>query len=117
MGKKFTPALAYDFLTPFFDGVCSLLSYGKAFKRMALALSGIRDSERVLDVGCGSGTLIIEAGMGYPNLDIVGIDPDQKILRFAEMKLARAGVKATLVQGFAQELPFPSASFDLVLVP
>lgn len=115
MNRKFTPPLAYDFLTPLFDRVCNLLGYGKTFKRMALELSEIEDGEKVLDVGCGSGSLLIEAKTRYPNSDIVGIDPDKKVLRLAERKLEQAGVKARLVQGFAQELPFPSASFDLVI--
>ncbi len=115
MSKKFTPALAYDSLTPLFDRVVNLLGYGKAFKRMALELSEIEDGEKVLDVGCGSGTLLIEAKTRYPNSDFVGIDPDKKILRLAERKLEQAGVRARLVQGFVQELPFPPASFDLVI--
>ncbi len=115
MNKKFTPPLAYDFITPLYDGFCNLLGYGKAFKRMALELSSIVDGEKVLDVGCGSGTLLIEAKMRYPNSEFVGIDPDKKILQIAQRKLERAGVKARLVHGFAQELPFPSASFDLVI--
>ena len=115
MSKKFTPPLAYDSLTPLFDRVVNLLGYGKTFKRMALELSEITDGEKVLDVGCGSGTLLIEAKTRYPNSDFVGIDPDKKVLRLAERKLEQAGVKARLAQGFAQELPFPSASFDLAI--
>ncbi|OGO23991.1 MAG: hypothetical protein A2Z28_03480 [Chloroflexi bacterium RBG_16_51_9] len=115
MGKKFTPALAYDFLTPLFDWVLNLLGYGKTFKRLALELAEIVDGEKVLDVGCGSGTLLIEAKMRYPDADCVGIDPDKEILQLAERKLEQAGVKARLVQGFAQELPFPSESFDLAI--
>ena len=115
MGKKFTPPLAYDFLTPLYDRVINLLAYGKAFKRMALELSEIVDGEKVLDVGCGSGTLLIDAKARYPKSDFVGIDPDKKVLQLAERKLIQAGVRARLVQGFAQELPFPSASFDLVI--
>ena len=114
MGNRFIPPLAYDFLTPLYDRVINLLGYGKAFKKMALELSEIKDGEKVLDVGCGSGTLLIEAKTRYPHSDFVGVDPDKKILQLAERKLEQAGVKARLVQGFAQELPFPSASFDLV---
>ena len=115
MGKKFTPALAYDFLTPLFDWVLNLLGYGKAFKRLALELAEITDGEQILDLGCGSGTLLIEAKKKYPNADCVGIDPDKEILQLAERKLEQAGVKARLVQGFAQELPFPPAAFDLAI--
>src|SRR4030065_2191091 len=105
MGKKLTPPLAYDVLTPIYDRVINLLAYGKAFKRMALELSEIADGEKVLDVGCGSGTLLIEAKTRYPNSDFVGIDPDKKILRFAERKLEQAGGIAWILQGFAEELP------------
>ena len=115
MGKKFTPALAYDFLTPLFDRVLNLLGYGKTFKRLVLELAEIRNGEKILDVGCGSGTLLIEAKTKYPNSDFVGIDPDKEILQRAERKLEQAGVTAMLMQGFAQELPFPPASFDLAI--
>lgn len=115
MGNKFTPPLAYDFLTPLFDRVLNLLGYGKAFKRLVLELAEIKDGEKILDVGCGSGTLLIEAKTKYPNADCMGIDPDKKILQLAERKLEQAGVKARLVQGFAQELPFPPASLDVAI--
>lgn len=115
MEKKFTPALAFDFLTPLYDNVIDFLAYGKAFKRRVLKVADIHDGERILDVGCGSGTLLIKAKTQYPNSEVTGIDPDKNILQLAQVKLEQAGVDAGLVQGFAQELPFPAASFDVAI--
>lgn len=115
MNKEFKPALAYHILTPLYDRATEALGYGTSFKRKVLKLAQIQDGERLLDVGTGSGTFLIETKRKYPQAEVTGIDPDKEILEIARRKLKQAGVTAHLVQGFAQELPFPDNSFDVVV--
>src|SRR5262249_2368804 len=51
----------------------------------------------------------------YPEVDIVGLDPDPKALARAKRKAKRSALSIRLDQGFSRELPYPEASFDRVL--
>ena len=91
-----------------------------------LLLSGVelRPGQRVLDIGCGTGTLICELKRREPGLDITGIDPDAKALALARKK-AEHSVEARgpgrgqtsgieLVEAFSDALPAAAHSFDHV---
>ena len=52
---------------------------------------------------------------GRPQLEVVGLDPDARALGRADRKARRAGLSLELDRGFADELPYPDASFDRVL--
>lgn len=115
MKGKFTPALAFHALTPLYDVGTELLGYGVSLKRKGIGVAQIQNGERVLDVGCGSGTFLVETKKQFPHAEVIGIDPDKAILTLAKRKLEHAGVEAHLVEGYAQALPFPDASFDVVV--
>ena len=113
--KYFRPAFSYNFLTPCYDVFTDLTGFGKSLKRKVVRLLKLKGNEKVLDVGVGTGTLLIELNKSYPSLNLVGIDPDPKVLNIAKSKLAKYKVRASLSKAFAQDLPFPDASFDLVV--
>jgi len=65
-----------------------------------------------LDIGCGGGFLAEEfAAAGF---SVTGIDPSANSLRTAGMHAKQAGLSIDYRQGFAEDLPFPDASFDVV---
>ena len=68
----------------------------------------------MLDIGCGTGTLVVQLKRRYGPAQVVGLDPDPKALRRARLKAVRADVSVQLDQGFANELPYERASFDRV---
>jgi ubiquinone/menaquinone biosynthesis C-methylase UbiE len=82
---------------------------------MLLDQAELRPGYRVLDIGCGTGTLAILTKSLYPDVAIVGIDPDPKALARARRKASRAAVSIQFDQGFGDELPYPEGSFDRVL--
>ncbi|MGW1076149.1 class I SAM-dependent methyltransferase [Streptomyces sp. NPDC002537] len=66
----------------------------------------------VLDIGCGTGTLLRAARHRFPRAALVGIDPAPSMLRIAR---AHARPGEAHAGGRAEQLPFADASFDLVL--
>jgi len=92
-----------------------MVEHGTAERDRLLDQAHIRSGHRVLDVGCGTGSLTIQLKRLNPETDIVGLDPDPKALALARRKAARAAVSIQLDQGFGDELPYPDGSFDRVL--
>ena len=91
------------------------LGFGAPFvKRVADALR-LAETETLLDVGCGTGTLLAELGRRHPRAVLAGIDADPRILVRARQKLTFARVRATLVHAYAQHLPFSDGTFDAVV--
>ena len=78
-----------------------------------LALSG---SERVLDIGCGRGSLLrmLDAQLRFTN-EPVGLDFSSEVLALGAADNARAGHPSAFVRGSAARLPFAERAFDLVL--
>lgn len=75
----------------------------------------LEKSHRVLDSGCGTATLTILIKKTYPEVEIIGLDIDPKILDIARLKVKKAGVDIKLDQGSAFELPYPDNFFDRVV--
>ena len=112
--RPFLPAAGRDWLLPFYDPFSRLLGVG-ALHGALLAQAAIAPGQRVLDVGCGTGTLATRLARERGDVDVVGLDPDPKALAIARRKVERAGVAARFERGYGDALPFPDASFDRVL--
>lgn len=84
-----------------------------AFRRTIAGALDVRPGQRVLDVGCGTGTLLkmLSDPVG-PSGRLTGVDLSPGMLKVARAKLC--GLPAELVLANAEELPFPDASFDRV---
>ncbi len=79
----------------------------------ARALSWLPAQGPVLEIGPGPGYLLATMARRLP---AVGVDLSWAMLCQARTRLARAGVRAELVQGDACALPFPSQSFQAVVL-
>ncbi len=118
--EKFIPAARFTALTERFDVVCALLGFNKKYREQiigrvigALPLHDKSNKKmRVLDVGCGTGTLVVELKKKKPVLEVYGIDPDAAILKLARKKMQKNNITTHLKQAFAQKLPFPAGFFD-----
>ncbi len=111
--RHFLPAAGHDWLLPFYDPLQTLMG-GDSMRRTLLAETRVQPGQRVLDVGCGTGSLVVQLLGMQPEADVTGLDPDPKALARARKKADRAGVSPKLERGFSDELPFPDASFDFV---
>ncbi|PKL34088.1 MAG: bifunctional demethylmenaquinone methyltransferase/2-methoxy-6-polyprenyl-1,4-benzoquinol methylase UbiE [Planctomycetes bacterium HGW-Planctomycetes-2] len=101
-----------------------LHSFGRdqAWRRAAVRMAGLRGSEAVLDVACGTGDLtraFADAGAA----EVTGLDFTPQMLRIARTRRlsarqARAAAPALIryVEGDAMRLDFPDRSFDVVSI-
>jgi ubiquinone/menaquinone biosynthesis C-methylase UbiE len=111
----FIPALRFHRLTPLFDAVVAVTVRDGAIKRRVIAHAAPAAGERVLDIGCGTGTLAIAVARAAPDAQITGLDADAAILTRARAKAGDAGARIAFDQAMSTSLPYPGASFDLVL--
>jgi SAM-dependent methyltransferase len=111
--KAYLPAAGHDWLLPLYDPLVKLLG-GDTARTILLDQATIRPGHRVLDIGCGTGTLAILIKRLHPDVDVVGLDPDPKALARAKRKAERSAVSIRLDQGFSHELPYSEASFNRV---
>jgi ubiquinone/menaquinone biosynthesis C-methylase UbiE len=113
-GRHFVPAAGRDWLLPIYDPLTTLLGV-RRFHRRLLEQADIAAGFRVLEVGCGTGNLSILAKRLNPDAEVTGIDPDPKALALAHRKAQRSRVVVRFDVAYAEQLPFPDASFDRVL--
>ena len=112
--SSFIPALG-RLGTRLYDPIVRLSTPERRFKDQLLELANLQPGERALDLGCGTGTLAIEACRRQPGAAIHGLDADPRMLERARRKAAEAGVELGLRRGLATELPYANRSFDVVL--
>ena len=95
-----------------YDGVVNwgFLHSGSSYRRWVQRRYGLKPGMHVLDVACGTGLVAVEAAriLGSAQ-NITCLDPSAGMLEEARKKLA-----ARFVQGRAEALPFPDASFDFL---
>jgi SAM-dependent methyltransferase len=70
----------------------------------------------VLDVGCGTGSLAVVAKrrVGATGT-VIGVDASPEMIALATRKAARASARVLFQLAAAERLPFPDATFDVVL--
>jgi len=112
--RAFIPAATYDWLLPFYDPLSKLLGSAAA-QRNLVAQAGLQPGQRVLEIGCGTGNVVVLIKSLYPSVDVVGLDPDPKALARAQRKVGRLGAAIQLDRGFSDELPYQDRTYDRVL--
>jgi len=108
--RSYIPAAGHDWALPLYDPLVRFFG-GDAARRPLLEAAAIQPGHRVLDVGCGTGTLAAAIVRAHPRATVVGIDPDPKALARARHKVP----SIQLDRGFSDALPYPSQSFDRVV--
>jgi protein-L-isoaspartate(D-aspartate) O-methyltransferase len=74
-----------------------------------IAHYGLKDGDKILDVGCGKAFLLYEFSRALPGSVVAGLD----ISSYA-VENAKEEMKPFLAVGSAVELPYPDDSFDFV---
>lgn len=113
--EPYLAALRFRWLTPLYDRVVGVLLREQPLKRRLLRQARIEEGHRVLDVGCGTGTLTLMAQREHPGALVIGVDGDLETLALARNKAAATGTRLRLCLALGQDLPFAGATFDRVV--
>jgi ubiquinone/menaquinone biosynthesis C-methylase UbiE len=99
-----------------YDLVTKVISFGrdKALRAKLLELAASAPGEKVLDVGCGTGTLALALKARVGTGAVHGIDASPEMIAVAKEKAAKAGSDVDFQVALIEAIPFPAATFDLV---
>jgi SAM-dependent methyltransferase len=75
-----------------------------------VAFTGVRDGERILDVGTGTGALATALEAATRTSEIAGIDPSAGFIEYAKANAVSGRARFEVAN--AQALPYGDASFD-----
>jgi SAM-dependent methyltransferase len=112
--QKYVPAMGHAGLERLYDPLVRLTLRERLFKGRLVDQMRIQPEQRVLDIGCGTGTLALMIKQRNPQAHVFGIDGDASVLAIARRKFAQAGLDITLEQAMSFALPFEPDSFDRV---
>jgi ubiquinone/menaquinone biosynthesis C-methylase UbiE len=111
--KRYIPALSFRWLTPLYDPLLKWVMREETFKRKLVQQANIQPKMKVLDLGCGTGTLTLMLKRRYPEAEVTGMDGDPQVLDIARDKTH--GTSIQWDEGLASSLPYPDSVFDRVV--
>lgn len=85
--------------------------YSRVHRRLFERAGGLAPA-RILDVGCGTGELLVAAARRWPGAELAGVDLSPAMLAKARAKHFARSVELT--EGSVYGLPFENGAFDLV---
>ena len=112
---KFIPALRFHSLTRIYDRLINATLKEDAFKGRLVQQANVAAGHRVLDLGCGTGTLTVMLKRAHPDATVVGLDADHAALEIAQKKARDAGVEIEFRQGLASAPPFEPGTIDRIV--
>ncbi len=88
--------------------------YPASFFREVALREALQGTERLIDIGCGPGSLAI--GFAPYIESCVGVDVETEMLAAARVEAARAGVHVELIQARIEDLPADIGVFQAVTI-
>jgi demethylmenaquinone methyltransferase/2-methoxy-6-polyprenyl-1,4-benzoquinol methylase len=105
-------------IAPRYDLINDLQSFGlhRSWKRRLVKMATVRTGERALDLCCGTGD--VSFALAKAGAEVVGLDFSAAMLSVADARTNRQSAirNPQFLQGDAQQIPFPDASFEIVTV-
>ncbi len=101
-----------------YDTYMKKITFGRENKlrEMTVNLAQVKPGDSVLEIGCGTGTLTIEAKRkAGPLGKVFGIDIIPGMIELSRQKAAKANLDVTFQLGSIDQIPFPDGQFDVVM--
>lgn len=102
----------------YYDLIMALLTFGreKKLRQMTIRLAQLMSGDKVLEIGCGTGTLTLAAKSQVGSSgEVVGIDIAPEMVAAASRKATRKGIDVTFKVGSIASIPFQDNRFDVVI--
>lgn len=107
-----------DHVAWLYDPLIEKMSFGREqkFRIKTLQHMDIAPSDKVLDVGCGTGSLTLQVAERLRDSgQVIGIDAAPKMIAIARRKAQTCGSKADFSVGVSEQLEFADGAFDFVV--
>ena len=95
------------------------LNIDRLWRRKAIKMCDIKESQKVLDLCCGTGQMInYECKAAGKNTTVIGVDFSQEMLNVGTKRLNQSlkDYKFKLIKGSILELPFEENAFDCITI-
>jgi ubiquinone/menaquinone biosynthesis C-methylase UbiE len=105
-------------MVPAYDSYMRKMTFGREdiLRETTINLAGVKPGDRVLEVGCGTGTLTLAAKRRTgPSGKVFGIDIIPGMIELSQRKAAQAGEDVTFQSGSIDDIPFSANQFDVVM--
>jgi ubiquinone/menaquinone biosynthesis C-methylase UbiE len=101
-----------------YDKIVNIITLGKAksMHQQTIELAHLQPGQSVLDAGCGTGYLLLEAEkvIGHGGT-AVGLDVEPAMIEQAKRRAAKTHSHATFEVASIDNIPYPDNSFDVAL--
>lgn len=111
--RPYVPAMGHGGPLVLYDVITRLLG-GRSARRRLVEVADLAPGQTVLEVGCGTGNVLLAAARAEPAATVVGLDPDAAALDRARRK-ARRLPAIRVEEGYADHLPHVDGSVERVL--
>jgi ubiquinone/menaquinone biosynthesis C-methylase UbiE len=105
-------------MVPSYDSYMKKMTFGREriLRETTVSLADVKPGDCVLEVGCGTGTLTLEAKrQAGPLGKVFGIDIIPGMIELSQRKAAQANEDITFQLGSIDDIPFSENQFDVVM--
>ncbi|AKQ41646.1 UbiE/COQ5 methyltransferase [Aurantiacibacter atlanticus] len=102
--RAYTPPLGKAWLTPLYDSAIGLFTRERRWRAALVREARLSPVDRLLDVGCGTGSLLYDLMVSCPQAELIGVDPDRAALAIAKRKMGASKSLIRWHEGFLDSL-------------
>jgi ubiquinone/menaquinone biosynthesis C-methylase UbiE len=103
--SPYRPALQFHALTWAYDPLAMRIVRARRWRTALVEAIAPTPRQRILDLGCGTGSLCVMIKARCWRAEVIGLDPDPAMLFRARRKAEAAGFELPLIMGSATALP------------